>query len=198
MKISLDIDGVFANFTDRVKEIASKLFPGKIPEGYIPTDWYYSDIFSKEDLSAVFNEISKTQNFWLYSVPYPENVSTLNSFLEKTNEHDIYFVTSRAPAAGLTVANQTRLWLEMAAGIHRSGNFTSIIPVASSKYKADVMRAAGIQYSLDDHGPTVEECNQVEGHQAFLLDRPWNRDREYGPRLDSVQQFFDIVTGKVN
>ena len=197
MKVSLDIDGVLANFTDRVKVISAELFPGRIPEGYIPTDWYYSDIFSKEDLSAVFKKIGETKNFWMDSPTYPENVSALCRFLRKDG-NDIYFVTSRAPADGLTVAAQTRIWLEMSAGIQRAGSFVSIIPVSNSKYKADVMRAVGIEYSIDDHGPTVEQCNQVEGHQAFLLDRPWNRDKEYGPRLDNLQQFFDIITGKVN
>lgn len=198
MRISLDIDGVLADFTERVIDISKKLFPGRIPNGYIPTDWNYSDVFSKEDLSAVFEKIKNTKDFWLYSLTYPENVAALSRFLSKENSFDIYFVTSRAPAAGRTVASQTRIWLELSAGIHRSGSFVSIIPVANSKYKADIMQAIGIEYSIDDHGPTVEQCNSVSGHRAFLLDRPWNREKDYGPRLDNLQQFFDIIIGKVN
>lgn len=198
MKVGLDIDGVLARFDSRVIEIAEELFPGRVPTGYVPTDWYFSDVFAKEDLTAVFEHIKTVWNFWERSPSYVENVRSLTQFLTTHSESDVYFVTSRALSAGLSVKKQTEDWLYYEIKKYGIGYSPTVVPVENHKYKPDVMRAVGIQYSIDDYGPTVEACNSVSGHQAFLLDRPWNRDRDYGPRLDNLQQFFDIITGKVN
>ena len=193
-RISVDIDGVISHFTGQVAEIAERLWPGKLPADYEPPDWYWTDVFSKKDWDAVWDVIHNTYNFWGTASPYQRNLDDLRDFLY-TSPTEVFFVTSRAVTAGSTVAMQTFNWMrDKGLPVAERGiNYSAIVPVPDSKKKRQVIEGLEIKYSVDDLGPTVEMCNQIPGHTAYVLDRPWNRDKEYGPRVFSLQEFFDKV-----
>lgn len=50
-------------------------------------------------------------------------------------------------------------------------------------------------YALDDKPQNVMEMNRIAYMDAYLLDRPWNRDFETDQRLYDWRSFVDIVTG---
>lgn len=191
-RISIDIDGILARFTGQVAEIAERLWPGKLPANYEPPNWYWTDVFSKKDWDAVWEVIRGTKNFWATAKPYTDNVNALRGFLN-TSLAEVFFVTSRAATAGGSVGLQTFHWMAEQRLSIAGGNYSAIVPVPDSKKKRQVIEGLEISYSVDDLGPTVEMCNQIPGHTAFVLDRPWNRDKEYGPRVHSLQEFFDKV-----
>lgn len=192
-RISIDIDGVLSSFVGQVNAIADKLWPGRIPLDYEPPDWYWTDVFTKKDWDVIWEVIRGTEDFWATSKPYQRNVDDLLNFLN-TSPIDVFFITSRAVTAGDSVGQQTFNWMRrQGLPIASDWNYAAIVPVPDSKKKRQVIEGLEISYSVDDLGPTVEMCNQIPGHTAFVLDRPWNRDKEYGPRVFRLQEFFDKV-----
>lgn len=191
MRISIDLDGVVSNFTNDVIQHANKLWPGKLKENFDPPDWDYTGYLSKDDFSDIWVSIKNTNNFWVNALPYIDNLNSLNSFLKATIS-DIFFVTARAETKGDSVQKQTYDWF-IKNGVEIAGqhnlNYSSIVPVKIAGLKKQVMEALGIQISIDDHGPTVEECNKLPNHRAFLLDRSWNQEYNQ-PRVFSLEEFL--------
>lgn len=193
MKIGIDLDGVLASFDGGVIKLANELLPGKIPEGYKPADWDWTDVLTKKDWDVLWDGINGTENFWQHLDPYTENILALRRFLYRNYDQEIYFVTSRATGKGRPIAVQTNIWLAEQK-IHSGGNYTSIIPVGNSKNKPLVYKALEINVSVDDYGRTVKQTNEeVPGHTAYILDRSWNRDAEYGPRVANLEEFFKEI-----
>ena len=192
MKLSIDCDGVISRFDRAVVYIAGKLWPGRLPETYQPTTWGYTDVFSEADWTKIWQEIDQTFNFWQFVEPYADNLTALRDFLRTHQNQEVYHVTSRKQTAGSPVALQTQIWL-MLNNVFPERNYHAILPVAQVGYKREVMRSLGIQYSIDDYGPTVERCQTLKGHAACLLRRPWNRDSKAEWQVDTLQQFFDEI-----
>lgn len=187
MRISIDIDGVLANFAAGLIRTANRRFRDRLSSDYEPTDWGYGGVFNPEEWKQVWTDIKQTQDFWEHLPAYEQNLCVLKKFLYDCSEHDIYFVTSRIATEGSTVLKQTLKWLECRLGR------CSVIVVPEAGRKKDVFKALGIDVSVDDYGPTVEECSKLEGHRAYILDRPWNRDKDYGKRVFNLEQFLNIA-----
>lgn len=198
MKISLDVDGVLANFTDAAWIILRDLGHPVPPRGAEPTDWNWISWGATPDLmKKVFQVINDLPNFWTQSRPYLENVHALRNFLTYTNtSQEVFFTTARALTRGLPVAVQTRAWLEkydIWTPRNTFRNHLTILHVEKTASKAVLFQALGITHSVDDHGPTVMECEAVPGHTAVLLDRPWNQEYQPKHRVKSLADFFAIV-----
>lgn len=191
MKIAIDVDGVLARFEAGVESIANKIWPGKIPPGYMPHGWDYEDVLTSEEWKQVWAAIKKENNFWLSLPPYTTNVGSLATFLYTTEGHDIYFVTARVQTAGMTVAKQTAYWLHT-CGIYENHNYTAVLACDADR-KVDIYEAVGIRLSIDDKGETVMACDKLANHKAYLLDRPWNQDAKPQRRVKSLQQFLEKV-----
>lgn len=193
MRISIDLDGVVANFVRRVAEMT-----GLSPD-YQPPDWDFSDVLTKEQLSEVFKTIRTIDDFWSDLPTYPDNVQSLQEFLKQERGHEIYYLTSRISTKGNNVSDQTEEWLfdNVQSGVlYYKENFQAVIAVDSAAKKRCIIEALNIEVSVDDYGPTIEQCSTIPNHKAFLLDRPWNRDKDYGNRIFNLEQFFNVVTGK--
>lgn len=188
MTISVDIDGVLAAFDIAATRVAGKLWPEKKLD---LNQFRYG--LSKEERKAFWKEIDSTVNFWEKVPPIEENVFALQRFLAENDGHVIYYVTSRGNTLGRTVAMQTERWM-VRLGILPWRNYTCVIPVKEPGLKAYVVADLGIQFSIDDLGTTVERCNEVKDHKAYLLDQPYNRDKDYGPRVFNLEQFFNVIT----
>lgn len=196
MRISIDIDGILAIFTGQdglIQPIANKLWPGIMPEGYQPPDWDHTDIFTKQHWNRIWEVIKSTDNFWYSAKPYYDNLSALRHFLVN-NTADLFFITSRADTTGRSVQLQTFNWmLDQNLPVASNWNYSAIVSVPNSKHKRQVMEALNVKFSVDDLGPTVAMCNEIPGHRAYVLDRSWNRDQNYGPRVGDLKEFLDIV-----
>ena len=189
MKIFLDVDGVLANFEQNVIGVANSLWPGKLPLDYVPQNWAYSDVFSTEDWSKVWEEIKTIPDFWLREPPISDNVSALRTWMHLCPDHEIFFITSRIDTGGIKAADQTREWLYN-LGLRDSR--THVIAVKRAEEKKQIVADLKIDIGLDDYAPTVEALNTIPHHYCFLLDRPWNRESKQ-PRVHSVKDFLNMT-----
>lgn len=190
MRIAVDIDGVLGDFIKNLAPIVNDIFPGRIGDNYQPKDWDFTDVLSKEEFKLVWRAVKQCNNFWLKEPGYNQNITELINFWIDNPTLEIYFVTSRVQTAGASVLIQTAKWLEKMFLYPKKNGQSQIITVADAKYKADVITALGIQYSLDDYAETVSQCSHLEGHTAYLLDRPWNKHADALLRVYSVHEYL--------
>lgn len=192
IRFGLDLDGVFGDFGGLVKIVAGRLWPGKLPADYVPQNWDYTDVFSKDDWNQVWIEIKKTPNFWLGEGWYIDSVASMKDFISKHDNLEVYYITSRASTAGLSVLEQSYRWLQNRE-IFLDGKM-SLIPVQDAAHKESICAGLKLPFMLDDYAPTIQKLLGVEGMQPYLLDQPWNRYADHLPRVYSVGQYLDIVS----
>ena len=192
MKISIDMDGVLTDFVGGFRNIQRSL--GRTVPDVDPNDYdFKSWNLTKEQFSEGFKKIKTTDGFWEKLSPYKENVTALRNFIHGVQDQEIFFTTSRATSGGASISTQTRRWLDNHELWSTWRNYTTVLPVVSAGDKVSLYTALGITHSIDDYGPTVLNCENLKGHQPFLLDRSWNR--EYIPlrRVSKFQEFLDAV-----
>lgn len=196
MRISIDLDGVLANFTDAVVVIVNRLWPEKnLPLDFEPDNWGYVGTLTKEEFSQVWDAILATPDFWRSLRAYHENVDALRRFIRRTPGVDIFYVTSRVQTKGDTLLRQCEAWLfdhELGYGLCSS----SILPVSNPSKKVEIMDALGIEMSIDDYHKNVESTSRLAGHTTFLLNRPWNINETVPSnvaRVDSLRDYLLIV-----
>lgn len=190
-RVAIDCDGVLADFDRAFLNEANRLYPGIVPTDYVHRQWDYSDIMTKEQEQAVFDAAMATENWWfrLYALPGISHLARW--FVERKNE-DVWIVTSRFTTTGLTTTMQTRMWLE-ACGLRPQHNSLNIITGCQPTGKVKIYKAMDIGWSLDDKSETVEQCDKLEGHKAYLLDQPWNQKAQVKRRVKSVEEFLKDV-----
>lgn len=192
MKIGFDVDGVLANFGDAYSEVAREVYgKDKIPRGYVPSDWDWSDVLTKKEIGEVWKVTHEKENFWVKLDPFVNNVLPLQRFLNERLA-DVWYITARAETKGHSVAEQTQLWLEDYSLLFES---RGVITVAKPKNKRAMLEAMGLDAFIDDHGPTVEGLQDLDGCYVALLDRPWNQDAKVLHRVESVEEFLKGAYG---
>lgn len=187
MKVSFDIDGVLANFVSAVVDELRIVYYSDLPIGTEPINWNFGGLCTDEQFKIVFNRLLAQDYFWLNVPDYPENVAALLDYASLHDKDDIHYTTARPECAGGTALSLTRLWLW-----DRKLPTANVEVVKDPKIKRQHMIDNGIQYSIDDYAPTVLSCQDISGHRAFLLDRPWNQDVDL-PRVYSVAEFLMAV-----
>lgn len=193
-RIAVDCDGVLARFEKAFFETANSIWPGKCDPNYRPKAWDDFPPLTKSEFKQVQAKIAATDNFWLKTEAYSDNVGALAKFLLTNKGHDVWIVTSRWPSAGMTISMQTRLWLHT-CGVSEAINYLGIIPVDDSTLKAEVYKAAQIEFSVDDKAETVEQCQDLPNHTAFLLSREWNQHGKVKHRIPNLEAYFEHIKG---
>jgi hypothetical protein len=193
-KISFDMDGVLTCFEKNVALVANERWPGKFPEGYIPQDWDYTGMFTKEEWKQVWDDIKTIPDFWFRQPAIENNIEALRKFRE-TSKNPIWFITSRIPTGGVSARYQTQLWLMKYKIISYNNMETSrVIAVDRPEDKDKWIKEFGIDVSIDDLAPTVIRHNtEIPGHTAYLLRQPWNTHCTDQPTVNSVQEFLEII-----
>lgn len=187
--ISLDLDGVLCNFTRSAIEIINDTEILDISLNYQPTDWHWTDRLSGIDWTILWECIEATPNFWIKILPYEDQVRSLRNWqgmIEWAYAEPpvkVHYTTARTRTCGDDPQIQSEAWLS-SQGLHGNVHW-----VEKPEDKLPLMRELDIQYSLDDLPSTVEQCNTIPGHKAFLLDRPWNRESTQ-PRVRHVRNFL--------
>jgi len=179
MIISIDLDGVLCDFMGRVRSTPS-----------------YQDVTSTQDMDKdrwenLWVALASTENLWETLDPIEENVEALRSFLSHNSNHVVYFVTARQGTAGRNVSVQCARWLRE-HNVYPHFNYTAVVPVSGADVKPYVMIDLDIQYSVDDVAKTVDSCNDLKDHKAFLLDQPYNRGINL-PRVSNLAEFFERI-----
>jgi len=197
-KIALDCDGVLANFIKAFVEEANTLFPGRFlnPGEYAANEhktWDFPpDLLSKAETNKVWEKIKRTTDWWLKLDAFSDNVGALAVFFYTHKHDDIYIVTSRVETEGHSVAWQTERWL-MACGVSPMHNYLGVIMCPNSDHKVELYDYMGIEASIDDRAETVEICDHLPNHRAYLLDRPWNVTANVKHRVPTVAQYLKEV-----
>lgn len=205
VKISIDVDGVIADFTKGFIGALNQNAGFKmIPEDYEPKEWDWPNaIVGDEGTANGWKTVKATNNFWLGLGPLP-GVVDLRNFIHDpiSDQVEIYFTTARARTAGRVLAAQTRQWLETRVGWSPNWN---IITVEDGLKKPQVFDAIGIKYSIDDYDKTVRATREAlqpgwSNHEAFLIDQSWNRDAHDldHVRVYSVGEYLNILKEKEN
>ncbi len=202
-KISIDVDGVLANFTAGFARVANIIEPNTFPTDYDAlihqTDWNFEAIgVSKALVNKTWDTIrDRVENFWLGLTTFQKEAHELHQFLESApNDVEVFFVTSRVPSQGLTVLAQTQKWLRRYK-LLRLGS--SVIVKPRGVKKSVIYEALGITCSVDDYWPNVptgiDYLSAVQPHHGYLLARAWNaKHREDLEVVNSLEEYFEKVT----
>lgn len=192
MKIGFDVDGVLSDFIKAFGNVARSLYGSKrIPANFVPTDWNFGNLLTKEEMKETWKAVANTENFWAKEEPIFGVKDVLKNFI-KSNPGDIWFITARTQGTGATIAKQTQRWLRSTLGIYPE-DYCGIITVDKPEYKKAMMQAMGLNCFIDDHGPTIEDLDTVEGLEAYLLDAPWNQDAKVKNRIASLDAYLKEI-----
>jgi hypothetical protein len=202
-RISVDVDGVLANFTAGFARVANTIEPGTFPSDYDAlihqTDWNFEAIgVPKALVNKTWDMIrDNVENFWLSLSTFQKEAHELHQFLESApNDVEVFFVTSRVPSQGLTVLAQTQKWLRRYK-LLRLGS--SVIVKPRGVKKEQIYETLGITCSVDDYWPNVPSgrwMDHVEEkwHHGYLLARAWNeKHREDLEIVNSLEEYFEKV-----
>jgi uncharacterized HAD superfamily protein len=192
-KISLDVDGVLANFNKGFVEQINHIWPGRLAKDHIQKHWHDWGDLTDSEIDQVWRRIEATPNWWMTLDAYSSGVGALAIFFWTNQAHDVWLVTSRSDTLGHSTPFQTDTWIR-ACGVNPCQNFLSVITATYPSDKRGIYKHIGIEYSLDDKGDTVMQCDKLEGHKAFLLDQPWNQQAVVKRRVKSVQEYLDAIT----
>lgn len=190
LKISLDLDGVLCDFEHAAVDLVRELYVPSLPDGYRMQTWSFSEHITDAQFGVVFKELLR-RNVWSTLPAFEESVGALKQVLAFA-DIELHYITSRPPTPCGPAHTSTSIWLG------RRGLPTANLHVVTSPAeKAAIITELGIEYSLDDYFPTVEQCNTLEGHTAYLLRKPYNEDVWTVPVVDTVGEFlWEVLTSE--
>jgi uncharacterized HAD superfamily protein len=185
MRIGVDIDGVLADFNKafikRVIDVTGKdRFP---PRPFTITTWNYPEMYgyTKDQVSAVWENIKQDRLFWYLLTDYPDTFGDLEylSTRVKLYQDDVYFITARP---GVQAKHQTELWLDQR--LRDASPFRSpILPtVLMTSHKGLAARTLGLDVYIDDRDTNCLDVANC-GVRTFVCDRPWNNQPEQAESL---------------
>lgn len=186
-----DCDGVLAdfvlNFTRIIHEIDRSFTPYNTHQQ--PT-WDFK--FPKEVMMEAWKRVAASPSFW-EDLPLLATEDEMRRIAELNQEHNLYFVTSRAGAG--SAKKQTERWLSR-YGIENPS-------VIVTPNKGQFAQTVDIDYSIDDKAGNATFVAYATRHQAkptksYLLNQRYN---QFDPavlgsktiRVYTVAQFLDQV-----
>ena len=176
--ILLDIDGVLADFVLGFRQLANQRYGVPVYGTMEQLDWSFPDL-TVEQQNHLWTEIRESKTFWRDLPVLPTNVLLLE---DAVDNHRVYFCTSRL---GDSAQYQTAAWLD-------EKFYITYPTVIVSSEKGRVAAGVGANFALDDKVKHVLQIQQESWAKAFLLDQPYNRDRDWPllPRVKTVEEFF--------
>lgn len=185
MKISFDIDGVLADFSqDAIKTIRA-LYRPDLPADYTHDVWSFANILEPGQWDDAFKFMMQQDNFWTHLRPFKENITPIYEFINTHGEDSVYFVTARPDCRGGSAKTMTQLWL-MDNGLP----FRNLVVSPSHSAKPDILQAHGIEAHLDDYAPTIQACQGLPGLRAYVLDQKYNQHATELPRVYSTAEYL--------
>ncbi len=181
MRVGIDVDGVLAEFCAGYFRVAADLGIVGPLERTMTTaevkvwDWPTEQLhWSKRDEGRVWEEIKRRYNWWMTLEPLaditPQTVAGLN-FLSQN--HEVYYITSRPSTRGLSAERQTEYWLE-SIGVHVARRAHVIATRSGSK--GALMDALDIALAIDDNVPNLVD---IAAHGIAAACRSWQYNAEW-------------------
>lgn len=194
--IAIDLHGVICDFVRAFNREMNKVWPDIISEDAEPTDYdmdkWYPDLIAPVGVHEMLDRLMTTPNLWRTLPAYKDEVKELRRGLRTLCEAgiNVWYVTHAPEVPGATSLQQIHQWLYLHE-LERSN--TSVIIVPNSDRKVLVYEALDIRCSLDDKFTTVEQCERLPQHRAFLFDRPWNQHCTVQRRTNHITTFIQYV-----
>lgn len=189
-KLAIDLDGVLANFGEKFVSILRNNLGVRIPSDYVPNDWGWKEV-SPDLQKKAWDIIDTIPNFWESLKPTSDIVDMAEFFHEYVDKkYECYFITARKDGVGRGPREQSERWLR--ENLINPKQTINVLPVRNGLDKAEIIYAMHLDYSIDDHMPTVVNNKAIKEHGAYLLDKPWNRDgRSYSLKtVKTLKEFF--------
>lgn len=183
MRIGVDVDDVLANFIKKFRHMAHLKFG--VDESIVPCDWAFSNFNLKpEQFGELWKTIANTSDFWLY-LEVKDGCKLLQ---EAERRHEIFFISSRVPSIGLSIKDQTAIWLDEMFDIYHP---TVII----TREKGPLAAALKLEAFIDDRDKNcIEIAQAVPNCKVFLKDAGHNKHFNDFPRVGSFDEFYNILS----
>lgn len=191
--VGVDIDDVLHPWYATAHQLAEA---AGITNGVTPKTWRMASEYGC-DLDVWVDVLERaTTEGTLYGVPpIPGRVEALRRLL--FDGHRIHLVTARGTAAWTTpeqrfeIQRQTKNWIEEFAVPHDTLTFESDKPSVAIRL--------GIDYFIDDGVHNFQDLEQLaESCETYLMTAPHNGDFYTPFRLESMDQFADLVEAAAN
>lgn len=199
LRLGFDIDGVLANFVNGFLGLVNVA----CCKNYQPGDW--TDYGGKDGPAFMLPEqwhkgwayVSKTPDFWARLEPLPgTDFDLLDRQMDAMEYHGFFFTKrmnlDQASEGVQDAAWQTRTWLNM-QGLN---NYTSLTCTKSGDRVAQ-LKAMEIDAYIDDWGDQFLKVLDA-GIDAYLIDRPYNREVITDKRVTSVHEFVSRAIARFN
>lgn len=182
LKLGVDMDGVIVDFTSAFKEEAETVLHRQMPK--IKPTWAFSNWgITKEERERVWNRIVNTDDWFYYNCNAYPGVSQLLPWL--TEQHEVFFITTRAETGGMSVQRQTQMHLADLGVQFPSVIVTSNKGAVAAALQLDAFvddKTSNVQ-SVVDQSPTTKVF-QVESYEGQK--GPW-------PQLESFKEFCEKI-----
>lgn len=201
INVGVDLDGVCANFTKKFSQFCNEIYGAKcyiVEDNSSLKDWHWHHWYPIKEIEVqhVWEEIKKTRDFWT-------SLELLNRgqweyFIDKigkSNNINVYFITTREETIGMTATKQSALWLEM-------NKWTQPF-VIKTKMKEKFIEDLNIEFFIDDkaenlidiktYNPNCRIYAQDVPHNKALLDKS---KLEY-KRVSGLRQFADDILAEL-
>ena len=184
IKIGIDVDGVVANLTDKLLEVANEMYfyqnhyyPRKLKKelkagDIITFDYTECTPLNNKDMKEIF-KVLETEKALLELKPLQDAQKVINKLHES---FEIYFVTARAKYYR-NAEEQTLGWFDNNKIIYSKSNFFF------DNKKTELAKKVGISKFIEDRAETALELaeNNID---VLLLNYPRNND----PKQELIQK----------
>lgn len=187
--ILMDVDGTLAAFTEGFYDLAEQIGGKPIPERVTTLQrpsWKEWPGLSRELESQTWASLKRSEYFWADLGNLTDAHSDDATAIILSHYRDaLYFCTSRP---GTFVLTQTCRWLGKLFDLLNP----HVIVVKRPEFKADVAKAIGADYSLEDRLDVA--LSLASYTKSFLITRPYNMGPAFGvTRVETVREFFEHV-----
>lgn len=197
VNIGVDLDGVCSNFVKKFSMIANEMY-GK--SCYILEDldkvkhwdWHKWYPIKKADEDAIWEKIINMRDFWISLELF--NRAQWEYFVDKigkSNNINVYFITTRSETIGMTATRQSAIWL--------SNNGWKHPFVIKTKNKEKFIENLNIEFFIDDKAENlISVKNYIPSCKVYAQDAPYNINILKASKIDykrvsGLRQFTDDI-----
>ena len=157
MRIAIDLDGVLADLSGKLVEIAVRMYGPSAEWMNHPATRSFSteterlEGLGPRQLKRIWDEVQTTDEFWTTLAPIDVAALPHLRQLATQQQWEVLFLTRRPATAGATVQRQTQRWL-----VDHGFDLPSVLTVMVSRGK--VAQALELDVLIDD---SLENCFDV-------------------------------------